>query len=402
MRYIFSWGLMFFACAANSEDRLPCELEKYFQLTSLYRSNLFDTDAKKLEIERENLSLLPNINLNVGQQNTNNSSFKGFMDSTLSVGISMSLYEGNKHSKYKEKIIKDIEYNELMIHDRRNKYLVDLYRSVIEYNYKTDLLKLYSSQLRNEVEQLEAAKMRLASGEIAKIEYDIIKLRKEELQNYLNNIETEVKQSELDIYTQFNIPIKDIKNISRNLILSCKKKSMHHILYKSKELLLQKEYANYVLQMSSMQPNVSFSLNMQPPVGGTLKDVTTDKTNFVAAINITVPISSFFLINNIKKEYSISVKRVEDNYNEKDKLYLIEKENVASKIKVLRSKITLLRKKIELKGKEVDYVLSRFRENKETIVSYYRQLDEYEHEKINLRKDEREYDFYETYISFLD
>ncbi|HFF1879097.1 TPA: TolC family protein, partial [Escherichia coli] len=194
----------------------------------------------------------------------------------------------------------------------------------------------------------------------------------------------------------------DIKNISRNLILSCKKKSMHHILYKSKELLLQKEYANYVLQMSSMQPNVSFSLNMQPPVGGTLKDVTTDKTNFVAAINITVPISSFFLINNIKKEYSISVKRVEDNYNEKDKLYLIEKENVASKIKVLRSKITLLRKKIELKGKEVDYVLSRFRENKETIVSYYRQLDEYEHEKINLRKDEREYDFYETYISFLD
>ncbi|HGG6780034.1 TPA: hypothetical protein ACJG86_004700, partial [Salmonella enterica subsp. enterica serovar Singapore] len=74
----------------------------------------------------------------------------------------------------------------------------------------------------------------------------------------------------------------------------------------------------------------------------------------------------------------------------------------ASKIKILRSKITLLRKKIELKGKEVDYVLSRFRENKETIVSYYRQLDEYEHEKINLRKDEREYDFYETYISFLD
>ncbi|HFG5151887.1 TPA: hypothetical protein ACGH56_004531, partial [Salmonella enterica subsp. enterica serovar Singapore] len=90
MRYIFSWGLMFFVCAANSEERLPCELEKYFQLTSLYKSNLFDTDAKKLEIERENLSLLPNINLNIGQQNTNNNSFKGFMDSTLSVGISMS------------------------------------------------------------------------------------------------------------------------------------------------------------------------------------------------------------------------------------------------------------------------------------------------------------------------
>lgn len=62
----------------------------------------------------------------------------------------------------------------------------------------------------------------------------------------------------------------------------------------------------------------------------------------------------------------------------------------------------MLEKKIEIKGKEVDYVLNRFRENKETIMSYYRQLDEYEHEKIKLKKDEREYEFYKTYIGFLD
>ncbi|EFU8184302.1 TolC family protein [Salmonella enterica subsp. enterica serovar Bareilly] len=353
-------------------------------------------------MERERLSLLPDINLSMGQQSSNNSSFKGVMDSSLSVGLSMSVYRGNIYSKYKEKITKEIEYNNLMIHDKRNKYLVDLYRSVIEYNYKIDMLKLYYSQLKNEDAQLMASKIRLESGEIAKIEYDIINLRKEELQNNLNNIESEVKQSEFNIYTEFNIPISDIKNISNNLILSCKKQSTYYLLNKSKELLQQKEYANHDLKMSSMRPSVSFSLNMQPPVGGTLKDITTDKIDFVAAINVTVPIGSYFLINNIKKEHSISLKRIEDNYDEKDKLYMREKENVTNKMKVLESKITLARKKIEIKGKEVDYVLNRFRENKETIMSYYRQLDEYEHEKIKLKKDEREYEFYKTYIGFLD
>lgn len=403
MKYIYIFFILIFSVSkVHSNSRLPCELEKYFQVTDIYKSSLLDNNAKKLEMERERLSLLPDINISINQQSTNNSSFKGVMDSSLSVGLSMSVYRGNSYSKYKDKINKEIEYNNLMIHDKRNKYLVDLYRSVIEYKYKLDMLKLYSSQLQNEDAQLMVSKVKLESGEIAKIEYDIMNLRKEELLNNLKNIENEVKQSELNIYTQFNIPISYIKNISSNLILSCKKQSAYSLLNKSKELLQQKEYANYALTMSSMRPSVIFSLNMQPPTGGTIKDITTDRIDFVAAINVTVPISSYFLINNIKKEHSISLKRIESNYDEKDKLYIREKENVTNKMRVLERKIILARKKVELKNKEVDYVLNRFREKKETIMSYYRQLDEYEHEKINLKKDEREYEFYKTYIGFLD
>ncbi|EBY7162522.1 hypothetical protein D5933_21740, partial [Salmonella enterica subsp. enterica serovar Oranienburg] len=104
MKYIFFFSLIFFVSKVHSNSRLPCELEKYFQLTDLYKSSLLDNNAKKLEMERERLSLLPDINLSMGQQSSNNSSFKGVMDSSLSVGLSMSVYRGNIYSKYKDKI----------------------------------------------------------------------------------------------------------------------------------------------------------------------------------------------------------------------------------------------------------------------------------------------------------
>ncbi|WP_181880305.1 hypothetical protein, partial [Escherichia coli] len=156
---------------------------------------------------------------------------------------------GGRYSKFKNKIKKDIEYNGLMIHDKRNRYLIDLYRSVIEYKYKIDLHQLYSSQLKLQEKQLEATKARLASGDIAKIEYDIVGLRKEELQNEVDIIKNEIEQTELDISIRFNIPVTMIKEITGKKILSCKGKGSGQILNESRELLKQNENANYQLNM---------------------------------------------------------------------------------------------------------------------------------------------------------
>lgn len=393
---------IFIVSNAYASSQLPCEIEYYFQQTDAYKSSVFDNEAKQLDLEREMLTLLPDINVSIGQQSTNKSSFKGLNDSSISLGLSQTVYNGGRYRIYKDKIAKDIEYNNLVIQDKRNRYLVDLYRSVIEYNYKADLHKLYVSQLNKQTEQLDASLVRVTSGDIAKIEYDIIKLRKEELQNEVDKIESEISQTELDIMTLFNIPPELIKKITSKEILSCKMVGTGYILDKSRKLRQQNENADYNLRMTSMRPNVSLSLHMRPPFNGTLSDVTTRKTEFVAGVNVTIPVSSFFSVNNIQKDHAISINRIDDTYNEKDKLYMREKENVTSKLKNIKRNIELTRKKIEIKGKEVDYVLSRFREKKDTIMSYYRQLDEYENEIINLKKDEREYEYYKTYINILD
>ncbi|EDW5993952.1 TolC family protein, partial [Salmonella enterica subsp. salamae] len=286
-----------------------CELEEYFRQTEVYKSAVLDNEAKQLEMERESLSLLPDISANVGQQSTNNSSFKGINESSVSLGLSQSVYSGGRYNKFKNKILNDIEYNDLMINDKRNRYLIDLYRSIIDYNYKADLYKLHSSQLDKQKEQLEVAKAKLISGDIAKIEYDIISLRKEEIQKDVDVMRNEVKQSELDIKTQFNIPLERVKKITSKHILSCKVMGSSHILNKGRILLNQSENSNYELRMASMQPSVSLSLNMRPPSGGTLNNITTKKTDFSASVNVTLPLSSFFSVNNIKNDYAISIER---------------------------------------------------------------------------------------------
>ena len=402
MKYLSFFIPVLIACNTYAKVDSPCDLENYFRKTETYKSGMLDNEEKLVELERERLTLLPNISVAIGQQSTNDSSFKGISDSSVSLSLSQSVYNGGRYSKFKNKIKKDIEYNGLMIHDKRNRYLIDLYRSVIEYKYKFDLHQLYSSQLKLQEKQLEATKARLASGDIAKIEYDIVGLRKEELQNEVDIIKNEIEQTELDISTRFNIPVTMIKEITGKKILSCKGKGSGQILNESRELLKQNENANYQLNMTSMQPSVSMSLHMRPPSGGTLNELTTKKTEFAAGISVSVPLSAYFSANNYKKDYSISVSRIDDTYDEKQKLYIREKDNIINKIKNLESNIDLTKEKIELKRKEVEYILSRFRDKKDTIISYYRQLDEFVLEKIKLKKDEREREYFKAYIAILD
>ena len=402
MKYLSFFIPVLIACNTYAKVDSPCDLENYFRKTETYKSGMLDNEEKLVELERERLTLLPNISVAIGQQSTNDSSFKGISDSSVSLSLSQSVYNGGRYSKFKNKIKKDIEYNGLMIHDKRNRYLIDLYRSVIEYKYKFDLHQLYSSQLKLQEKQLEATKARLASGDIAKIEYDIVGLRKEELQNEVDIIKNEIEQTELDISTRFNIPVTMIKEITGKKILSCKGKGSGQILNESRELLKQNENANYQLNMTSMQPSVSMYLHMRPPSGGTLNELTTKKTEFAAGISVSVPLSAYFSANNYKKDYSISVSRIDDTYDEKQKLYIREKDNIINKIKNLESNIDLTKEKIELKRKEVEYILSRFRDKKDTIISYYRQLDEFELEKIKLKKDEREREYFKAYIAILD
>lgn len=402
MKYLFFLIATLIAYNAYAGTKQPCLLEDYFKQTESYKSSMLDNEVKVLELERERLSFLPDVSVSVGQQSTNESSFKGFNKSSISLGLYQSVYNGNRYSIFKDKIANDIEYNNLMIHDKRNRYLVDLYRSLIEYNYKSDLHQLYSSQFDKQKKQLDVYKAKLSSGDIAKFEYDIVKLREEELENQVNIINNEVRQTELYIRTNFNIPVEVIKNITGKEILSCKTAGTKYILDKSRSLLQQNENRSYELKMTSTKPNISLSLYMRPPSNGTLNDITTKKSEFFAAVNLTVPLSEYFSVKNNKKDHAISIRRINDTYDEKHKLYIREKENLISKIQDLGSSIELTRKKIKLKSKEVDYVMSRFSEKKETILSYYRQLDEFEHEKIKLRQDEREYEYYKTYIAILD
>lgn len=392
--YLISFNL--YALEHNS-----CTLEKYFINTVQYKSSLLNDKEKKLELDRQKLSLFPSVYMSMGQESNNNRSFKSVGESSLFVGVSQTIYEGGSYVKYKKKINSDLEYNHLMILDKRNSYLIDLYREVINYKYKLDLLELYASQLDKQNIQLEADKASLDSGDLAMIEYNASSLRRDEIRNNLSLIRNEIRQLELDIYHKFNIPVGYIKNISGETILSCKKDSTGDILMKSRALLHENEYTNYELEMTSLQPNVTFSMYISPPNTGTWNDLSMKKIDFGASVNVSIPVNKFFSLTTIEKNHAIAVSRINNDYDEKEKLFWREKEKIISEMNGLENSVVLSRTIVALKGKEVDYVLDRFKHKKETILNYYRQLDEYESAKLKLKKEEREIEFNKVYISIL-
>ncbi|MBN9668447.1 TolC family protein, partial [Escherichia coli] len=184
---IFLISIVFSVAYASNNSQ--CLLENYFLETEQYKSSLLDDKEKKLELERKELSLLPDIYVGVGQYTSNNRSFQSIKESSVDLGISQKIYDGGNFIKSREKINSDIEYNKLMLHDKRNNYLIDLYRSVIEYKYKLDLRELYFTQLQNQNIQFEAAQENFKSGNIAEIELTAAKIRKDDLFNKLKYLD---------------------------------------------------------------------------------------------------------------------------------------------------------------------------------------------------------------------
>ena len=402
MRAIIIFILLTACSDVCASKESVCFLEKYFENTEPYKSSLLDDKEKKLELDRKELSLLPDIYVGAGQYSSNDRSFKSIKESSLNVGFSQSIYEGGSFNKNRNKINLDLEYNDLMVNDKRNNYLINLYRDIIEYKYKLDLRELYNSQLKNQRVQLEAAKANLMSGNIAEIEFDAASLRSDELINKINQINNEIQQSVLDIYTNYNVPSHDLENINNDIVLSCKKESAEYILKKSRELLYRRERVNHELEMTAIQPHANLSVYISPPETGAWKDLTLKKSDFGASVNVTIPISGFFSINSIERSYAIAVSRINNTYDEKNNFYLREKEKTKIKLNQLKEDLNLSKKIVELRGREMEYIFSRFKDKKENIISYYRQVDEYELAKINMKREEREIEFNEVYLHILD
>ena len=379
-----------------------CFIDNYFKKTESYKNIIIDKERLLLERNINDLSLLPNIYIGSSQQSSNTRSFKSIDESGLYAGISQILYEGNKYKKNKEKIDIELNNSNLQVFDKKNTYVINLYRAVTDYKYKIDLRDLYQSQLDKHRIQFRVSKANFEAGEIAAIEHEIVSHREKEILNNIINIESEIIQAEFDLHAEYNIPADLLESINYEMIVSCKAKSMNNLLTENRVLDLEREKLNYDIDIASLQPSVSLSLNVSPPESGTWNDLSLSKANFGLSITTSVPLSGVFSVNSYKNKHGLAVKKINQSFDEKQKLLLREKENIQSKISQLEKSILLLKSKLKLSEKEVDYVLTRFKQKKETIISYYRQLDDLEMAKINLKKEEREYDYYKAYLSFLD
>lgn len=394
--------LSFLSLKINAKEKNSCLIEPYFKKTESYANIILEKEQLILDKEINDISLLPDIYIGTGQQSNNAKSFRSVDESGLHVGISQNIYEGNQYNKHKERINLELSTKNLLIQDKKIDYIIKLLRDVADYKYKIDLSNLYESQLEKQKLQFEASQVHYDSGEIAAIESEITSHRIKEIINSIDKINEEITQAELDILTKYHIPPEMIDGINYGMIESCKVDSVSHILTKNRMVEIDREKINYEINVASLNPSVSLSLNVSPPDSGSWNDLSSKKADFGLSVNASVPLSRFFTFGTYKKRHGLSIEKINMAYDEKQQLLFREKDKVKSKISELEKSIILSKSKLKLKVKELDYMLARFTEKKETILSYYRQFDELEMEKINLKKEERELEYYKAYLYLLD
>lgn len=151
--------------------------------------------------------------------------------------------------------------------------------------------------------------MQYDSGEIAAIENEISSHRVREIINNIDRINEEIVQAELDILTKYHIPPGMIDEINYGMIESCKADSIRHLLTKNRIVEIDREKLNYEINVASLKPSISLSLNVSPPDSGSWNDISSKKANFGLSVNASVPLSRFFRSGHLKRNMAFQLKR---------------------------------------------------------------------------------------------
>lgn len=379
-----------------------CKLDKYFVKTDVYKSIALTNKRIELERDSNNLSLLPDLFVSAGQNINNESSFKKPEDSLLSIGVSQSIYEGNRYGKKMALLNIDTNSNNLKLEQERIQYLIDLFSDVINYQTSQQQKNLYLKQLERQQQDLKRFEYFYAIGEVAKVELEVAKLRVDEINERIKKTSNELKEIAENIYINYSVPETDIKNITYDNILNCKTNSINNLRIKQNSMSLNRLYASNALDNTLFFPSLNMSFSFTPPNEGTLRSFTTKKSDFSASLNFNVPFSNFFLHKNQQDLLSVELDSMKMEITKGDKEFHQKKLAITRNTRILRESIQFSRMSLDLKQREVNYLLSRLRDGKETVMTYFDKLDEYNQEEIELIKKGGELELDKVHLYFFD
>ena len=282
-----------------------------------------------------------------------------------------------------------------------NKLLLELFSDVTEYEYKLDRLSIYKNQLRRQTSDIKRIMMEIDSGNAARIDLDIARLRADNINLNISKITSEIKMQESDIYMKYGIPSDAIHNVTSKTIVKCKSGSYPKNLSEIHNLQIQQAIANKDVSDASSYPSLSVSLSLSPPETGILNDFTTKKVDFGASINLSVPLNRSLVQKNSQRRLAIEKEKIELDFDEKLKEGEKERKNVENKVALLKQSLAYGRKAIAVENKKIEYILSRIKSGRDTLISYYEQIESLDSIEVNVKKDERDLEFEKVHLYFL-
>lgn len=397
--YLF---LSYLLCSdAIAESNNVCPLDKFLKNTKEYRN--YDLTNKESDIakEKNNLSLLPNIFVGMGQSSSNDRSFRRIDNSNLSIGLTQPLYSGGVYKKTKKQIDINDNLNRSLLFDSKNALLIELFSDFTDLKYKREQIIFYENQLDRQNKDVARINIGINIGDVARIESDIAKLRVNKLQDQIDTLKAEEDALEEHIYIKYGIPKQEIDIIDYNTIVACKEGNYKDNILNNFELqssLLK--ISNEITEATSL-PSVSFSIVVAPPKSGTINDFTTKRADFGASVNVSLPMNQFFLRNTLQKQLAVDIEKLKLQYDNTIKENLYEVNVTKRKIGILNKSIETIKRSMVVEKNKIEYILSRTKQGQDSIISYYQQLDNYESIQINLKQEERTLALQKLYLYFI-
>ena len=396
------FSLVFFSIHCQGKILDSCSIDSYFRSTNEYKQYRLEEKANQLRDKENDLSLLPSIYLGTGQYTSNHSSFQEITDSSLHLSVYSNIYSGNTYGKTKERLKIEREISKISVHEKRNVFMINLFKALLELKHLKDQLIVYDKLMPYQDNISQKAEIDYANGNISEMDLSISNLKKEKFKNVMIKLGHDIKLKKEQIYIDFNIPEDVIDNIELHDFLSCKSATSVSLLKKKyiekdKEIKMDNE-----ISKASTMPSVSLSLSMNPPGNGSIRDVNLRNADYTISVDVNIPLSSVFLSGIIdQKSYidsSISYLKRDDELKSIKKIKL----DLLNKISTTNEELIYLSKDAEIKKRRFDYIFSRYQRKEDTIQSLYSQFEQYISSEIDLKKMENEFEYYKVYLSFVD
>lgn len=401
MRIMLFLFLTFLYSFSYAKDTKICYFDKFLKNTTEYKSYLLSDEENTIELEKNDLSLLPNIFINTSQHSNNDSSFRSVENSALSIGFSQEIYSGGIYNKNKNRINLAKALNKLSLIETKNNMLIDIFSDALELEHRIDKKNFYKKQLERQIYDIRRIEAGIRSGSTARIDYDIADIRVRRLKDQISALDLEIDTLSENIYAKYGIPKGEIEKINASSVSDCKAGNYKDTLMSNFNLNSNiARVSNEIVEATSL-PSINFSVSFSPPGSGNINNITTRRADFGASINITMPVSQYLLRNKYQKQLAINIEKLKLEYDNSVKENLNEIKSIERKIKSLEKSIETTKKSLVVERNKVSYVLSRIKEAQDNIISYYQQLDAYEALQISLKEEEKELEFQKVLLYFI-
>lgn len=378
-----------------------CNLDYYFSLSDMAKEYEIKKNANDIDLLENSLTLLPNVTIGVGQQKNDEYSFKSIEQSSLSIGISQSIYSGGVYNKTKKKLAKLKEIDSLNISLDRNRFFLSLLKDVSEYNYLLDQLKIFNEQLEKQKDMMSKSDIMLRTGKVSHLEFSINEIKVREAEEKISKVNDDMVILQQRILSKYKIPESQIKRINVSNIMDCKNDSERSIIHSRYEVESEIADIDSDIDKASLKPSVSMSLMATPWPSGTIQNINKGKFDYNVSVGINIPVTNLLLspLKDRKKTLLISSLKIKRDSD------IINNEQLIRELKIMISgiirEITFLKDDIAVKKRKLDYIQLMYNQKKESIITFYEQLEQFQFSELNLKRKERELEYYKVYLDYV-